>query len=243
MVNDGARIEVRTRSYPTQASAERSMAMELEFLLNQPGEKGEPSIAEVYWSTGSAQQALSDLPPVVPSKIRRELQRLLQPWPDGRYVDAYRRTGGVLNLFTPPWGEKQDEVWITLVAKCKSQVFPDAQTKQAAWVALEHTWNETPHPFFAGLTPAQVMVGGGPQEARLADEFIEEIGRHFKDRAFEGEGDALIKALLVLRGWQCEARRNGRTPVEIIMAERNDLLAQRAHILAEGHRGEGAPDK
>ena len=233
MVNDQPRIEVRTQSYPTRASAERSPLMEFEFAVNQRGNKGEPSMAEIVWSTGDIKLALADLPPIVPPRVRREFQRLLQPWPPGRYVEAYRRSGGILNLFTPPWGEKQDEVWNRLLAEWKAKTFSDDSARRAALSELEQQWNNAPHPFFAGLTPAQVMVGGGPQEARLAEEFLTQVERNFARREFVGEGDALIKTLMALRGWQVEPQRNGQTPIQIIMAERSELLARRARALAE----------
>ena len=248
MVNDPKgtfsqpRIEVRARSFPTRASAERFPLMELEFAVNQPGDKGAPSMAEIAWSTGDIQQALADLPPIVPPPVRREFKRLLQPWPQGRYSKAYRRSGGILNLFTPPWDERQDEVWNkwlsewqarTLRAEPQGEAFADDKARQAALAELEQQWNNTPHPFFAGLTPAQVMVGGGTQEAKLADEFLTQIERTFAKREFLGEGDALIKTLLLLRGWQIEPQRNGQTPMQIVLAERNELLARRARALAE----------
>jgi hypothetical protein len=206
--------------------------MEIEFSINAPGAKGEPSMAEMVWSTGDLQRALANLPPIVPPRVRREFQRLLQPWPQGRYVDAYRRSGGILNLFTPPWDERQDEVWSKLLTAWKTKTLGDETSRQSALAQLEQQWNNTPHPFFAGLTPAQVMVGGGPQEAKLAGEFLTHVERTLAKRAFEGEGDALIKTLLLLRGWQVDPQRNGQTPMRIILAERGELLVRRTHSLA-----------
>jgi hypothetical protein len=136
-------------------------------------------------------------------------------------------------VFTPPWGEEQDEVWAEMVAKWKAQTFPNSQARQEALRALEQQWNTTPHPFFAGLTPAQVMVGGGPQEAELADEFLRRLTRMYDGRPFASEGEALIKTLTLLRGWQCQPRKDGQTVPDIIVAERNKLLARRARTLNE----------
>ncbi len=233
MVNEQPVLELRSRWFPTQASGERSMVMELEFAMNQRGDKGEPSMAEIAWSTGDTKQALARLPPIVPGRVRREFQRLLQPWPQGRFVEAYHRSGGILNLFTPPWGEKQDDVWVNLLAEWRAQAFADESVRQAAKVELEQRWNLTPHSFFAGLTPTQVMIGGGSEEARLADEFLAHMERTFAKREFEGDGDAMVKTLMLLRGWQVEPRRGGQTPMRIILAERNELLARRTHALAE----------
>lgn len=233
LVNDQPDIELRTRWFPTRVSGERSMLMQLEFSLNQPGNRGEPSLAEIAWSTGDLQRALADLPAIVPPPVRRELKRLLQPWPQGRYTETYRRSGGILNLFTPEWGEEQDEVWKAMMTAWKAESFADDRVRQFALVELEQQWNHTPHPFFAGLTPAQVMVGGGAEEAKLAEEFLTQVERTLDKREFEGEGDALVKTLLLLRGWQVEPQRNGQTPMQIIIAERDELLARRAQALAE----------
>ena len=201
--------------------------------MNQSGNKDEPGLAEIVWTTGDIKRALAELPSIVPARIRREFQRLLQPWPAGRYVEAYRRSGGILNLFTPTWGEKQDEMWSKMLAERQAATFADERARRAALIELEQQWNTTPHPFFAGLTPAQVMIGGGPLEAKLADEFLTQIERTLAQQSFVGEGAALIKTLLLLRGWQVEPQRGGQTPWQIIMAERSDFLLRRERALAD----------
>jgi hypothetical protein len=232
MVEDPYSLELRSLWFPTQASAERSLLMQVEFAVNQPGVHGECSMAEIAWSTGDIRQALADLPPIVPAGVRREYQRLLQPWPEGRYLAAYGRSGGILNLFTPAWGEKQDDLWHQGRAAWKAQNFADENTRRAALAEVEQQWNETPHPFFAGLTPAQVMVGGGPQEAILADELLAQVQRDLGQREYAGEGEVLIKTLMLLRSRQVQPQRDGRTPMQIILAERAELLARRQRALA-----------
>jgi hypothetical protein len=231
MVDSDPRVKTKSFWIPTEVAGERVFWMSLEFSLNRRPEEGKPSLAEMVWSSGSAEEALLTLPPIVPPKIRGDAQRLLRPWPDGRYTEAYRRSGGILNVFTPPWGEQEDEVWAEMLAGWQAETFADEDARQAALRALERRWNTTPHPFFAGLTPAQVMVGGGPQEADLADEFLKRLTRAFDGRPFESEGQALIKTLMLLRGWECQPRKDGRMPLHIIVAERNELLARRARAL------------
>lgn len=233
MVDSRPTLTMESYWIPTKAAGERLFWMSLEFSLNRPLKQGQPSIVERALSSGCADETLLSLPAVVPPKIRKDARRLLQPWPDGRYTDAYRRSGGILNVFTPPWGEPQDEVWAKMVAGWESDTFADTQTRQEALRALENRWNTTPHPFFAGLTPAQVMVGGGPQETELADEFLKHLTPLYDGRPFESEGEALIKTLTLLRGWQSQPRKDGRMVLEIIVAERNELLARRARVLHE----------
>jgi hypothetical protein len=236
MVKDQNRLEVRTQWMPTQQPGERFLNLQLESVLNQPGAQGESSMAEIAWSGGDLQRALADLPPVVPARVRRELQRLLQPWPQGRYAAVYGRSGGILNLFTPPWDEEQDEVWQGLRTAWEARDFADEQSRRAALAEAERQWNQTAHPFFAGLTPAQVMVGGGPQEAKLAEELLGLAERRLGKGEYQGDGEALIKTLMLLRAWQAQPQRAGRTPMQIILAERNELLARRQRALAARKR-------
>ena len=227
MVDEPLQLQLTTYWLPTRASGERLFSMQVEFSLNQRPKGNQPCIAEVACSSGSIDQALSILPSIIPEKTRREMRRLLRPWPSGRYTGAYRRSGGILNLFTPPWDGQQDKVWAGMLANWEAATFADANARQEALRALERQWNTTPHPFFAGLTPAQVMVGGGPQEAELSREFLEQLTHMYDGHSFESEGEALIKTLMVLREWQCQPREGGRTVLDIILAERSELLARR----------------
>ena len=122
-------------------------------------------------------------------------------------------------------------VWAEMVAGWEATTYPDDETRQEALNELEQQWNASPHPFFAGLTPAQVMVGGGDREQALATEFLERIAGMLDGRPFRSEGEALTHVVLVLRAWECEPRRRGMTPRKIIVAERDKLLARRAHVL------------
>jgi hypothetical protein len=144
-------------------------------------------------------------------------------------VEAYRRIGGILNVFTPKWGEAEDETWAALV----TEAGPVANCHFGAdRRELAERWNHTPHPFFAGLTPAQVLVGGGPQEADLSDEFLKLLNRESDRKPFHSEGEMLIHTLKLLRGWQSRRQADGRTPFEIIVAERSALLARRQELLS-----------
>jgi hypothetical protein len=204
--------------------------MQTEFSLNGYPALGQPSFVEIAIISGVA-KALSALPSFLPKKTVQEARRLLQPWPDRRYTDAYRRSGGILNLFTPPWGEREDEVWAEMLAGWKAEAFSDENARQEALRSLEQRWNHTPHPFFAGLTPAQVMTGGGHEEADLAQEFLKRLRQVFDGQPFESEGQALAETLMLLRGWACQPLEDGRTPLEIIVAERDELLARRERAL------------
>jgi hypothetical protein len=229
------RVEVAFRSYwvPTQASGERMLVMELEFSLNLVPRDARLSKVEMALATGDVEGVLSSLPPAMAPEIKQRLRDLLQPWPEGRYTEAYRRSGGILNLLTPPWGEAEDEVWAGMVAGWKAATYPSEEARQAALRELEQQWNRTPHPFFAGLTPEQVMVGGGPVEKALAGEFLEFLSELLDGEEFESEGEALIKTVLMLRGWQCDPSGRGRSKRDAIVAERDELLARRARVIED----------
>jgi len=75
------------------------------------------------------------------------------------------------------------------------------------------------------------MAGGGYEEARLANDFLPHLSEMFRGQPFESEGQTLTKTLLLLRGWSCQSREDGRTPLDIIVAERDELLARREQAL------------
>jgi hypothetical protein len=230
VVDNNPRLELVEYWFPTRAAGERLFTMQTEFSLNGYPEPGDPSFVEIAITSGAA-KALSALPSFLPKRTRQEGRRLLKPWPDGRYTDAYRRSGGILNLFTPPWGEQEDEVWAEMLAGWKAEAFPDENARQEALRTLEQRWNYTPHPFFAGLTPAQVMTGGGHEEAKLAKNFLQHLTEMFDGQPFESEGQALTKMLMLLRGWSCQPLEDGRTPLDIIVAKRDELLARREQAM------------
>jgi len=238
MTDESIYVEVKAYWSPTRASAERITQMQLEFSLNHYPPKGGDSIAEIAWSTGSVEQAMAELPSFVPEQVREICRSLLQPWPEGRYTEAYGRCGGILNLYTPPWGEPEDEAWAAMLAGWQQARFADEQSRQEALQALEQRWNHTPHPFWAGLTPAQVLVGGGRREAELAEEFLARLKETYDGHGFSSDGDALQQTLLLLRGWQVQPRGDGLTPQEIILAERDELLARRTRALQQAGRAD-----
>jgi hypothetical protein len=125
-----------------------------------------------------------------------------------------------------------------MVAGWEAQTFGSAGDRQDALRALEQRWNTTPHPFFAGLTPAQVMVGGGRQENKLGREFLEQLTQTFDGQPFESEGQSLTQTLILLRGWECQPGDDGQRPRDIIVAERNKLLALRDRTLKLAREGE-----
>jgi hypothetical protein len=218
---------------PTQASAQRVALMNLEFNLSQIPKGSELSRAEMVLATGDVNVVMSTVPAAATPEVRRIIRTLLQPWPEGRYTEAYNRSGGILNAFTPAWGEAQDEVWAGMLAGWKAETYPDEKARQAALRELEQRWNRTPHPFFAGLTPEQVMVGGGPREEALANEFLGLLSDQLDGQGFASEGEALVTTVALLRGWQVEPVLDRSSVLEVVRAERDELLARRARVMED----------
>ena len=92
MVADQPVVEFQQLWFPTRASGERFLLMNLEIGLNQIAKRDELSVAEVAWSTGDVEEALSSLPSIVPEETRGRMKRLLQPWPGGHRLLPLRAT-------------------------------------------------------------------------------------------------------------------------------------------------------
>ena len=107
--------------------------MQLEFLVNQPGTQGECSLAEIAWSEGDIQATLADLPAGGAARSSTPFTALAAR----ALRAAYGRLGGILNLFTPPWGEKQDFAWHSLRSAWKAQSFHDENARRVARVEAE----------------------------------------------------------------------------------------------------------
>ncbi len=228
-------VKTRTTQYwiPTLEANEKLTKMLMENSLNSPYKDGRLSLAERFWATGNSAASLKTLPSNTARELKRYARKLLRPWPKGRYTPSYRRSGGILNIFTPPWGKQEDELWEAMLDEWRRQDFPNDTERQEARRALKQKWNHTPHPFFARLTPAQVMIGGGEQEAELTKEFTKKLNNQFSRRQFESEGQALVDTLTFLRAWAIAPGKDGQTPSEIIIAERTALLARREELIQQ----------
>lgn len=228
-------VKTKTTQFwiPTREAGDKLTKMLMENGLNGPYEDDILSLAERFWISGNAAASLNELPSIIDRKIKRYARKLLRPWPQGRYTPAYRRSGGILNFLTPPWGEQEDELWEAMLDEWRRQSFPNDAARREARRALKQKWNHTPHPFFARLTPAQVMVGGGEQEAALTKRVLKKLNNQFSRRQFESEGQALVDTLTFLRAWAIAPGKDGQTSSEIIIAERTALLARREELIQQ----------
>jgi hypothetical protein len=157
----------------------------------------------------------------------------------GRYVEAYERSGGLLNLFNPWATEADDDQWAEMKA---SIAHLEGKALAEAEIEIAELWNETANDLFSGLTPAHVWAGGGPEERELTEQALQRVSDHAEGPEWHTEGALLCACLMALRSWQLQPQRKlkKRSPMQVILAERERILARREEFLrqleAEGGR-------
>lgn len=168
-------------------------------------------------------------PPIESSWLCQELE-----WrqPVGRYVGAYGRSGGLLNLFNPWATEADDDQWAEMqagIAHLEGRALAEAE------VEIAELWNETAHDLFSGLTPAQVWAGGGPRERELAVPALEWVEKYVAQQEHRAPAEALEAHLWALRLWQLRPQRRlkKRSPLQVILAERESILVRREEFLRQ----------
>jgi len=218
---------------PSQDSAARWVWLCMESNLHRPLSKGGPSLSEMVWATGDIALALAKIPASTTSDVRARTGALLAPWPKGRYTLAFRRSGGILNLFSPLWDGEED-VWKRMVAMEKESMGGQGYEPS---LRLQHAWNHTPLSRLGGLTPAQAMVGVGPQEADLTRDFLVLLEEECGERAFEYEEELLETAFEFLWDWRENLDAEGLPLFEVVVAERSALLARREELMATRRQG------
>lgn len=215
---------------PTKDSLTRWLSLMMEMNLHRRPRVGGPSLSELVWTSGEVARALSELPEATTPEVRASMVVLVAPWPKGRYGQALKRSGGILNLFRPLWRGQQEPVWDGMLSAWRSG---GAKRPMAPPLELQHAWNHTPLPLLGGMTPAQAMVGVGPQEAALTREFLTDLERSCGERGFADEAEALQVSVNLLTDWREGLRADGAPLLETVFAERSALLARRAELMAE----------
>ena len=168
------------------------------------------------------------------------LAQLESPRSEGRYVEAYNKSGGVLNLLSEPVTAEDDEFWQQLVAEqIEGRTFASEEERAAAWREIEQKWNETPNELFSNLTPAQVWAGGGEQEMELLQDFMEQMNEECGDQGYPSQGAMIMASLSCLRLWQVMPQPvlGGRAPGEIIVEERSQILRRKESLLRQLREG------
>ncbi|HID85884.1 MAG TPA: DUF2384 domain-containing protein, partial [Anaerolineae bacterium] len=224
-------LDLRTTWVPTREAADRHIQILMECWANMPiDELG----GRTPWEVGLTEEGRREVEAMLREQIigrgplLKEYLAQLEPLrePGRRYVEAYQKSGGLLNIFAERVTEADDDFWHQLVReRIEGVEFPDEEARARAWREIEGIWNETPSELFSNLTPAQVWAGGGGEETDLTWEFMERLREECGDRGYSSQGEMIRTCLLLLRTWQTIPQRalGGRTPAEVILEERDEI--------------------
>jgi len=230
-------LDLRSFWVPTEETWKRHLQTTTECWANIPmpylddGTPWEVSVTE------GREVVLAKLPDYLKRSLLFDsyLAQLESPRPEGRCVEAYSKSGGVLNLLNEPVTAEDDEFWQQLVAEQESRAFASEEERAAAWREIEQKWNETSNELFSNMTPAQVWAGGGEQEMELLQDFMEQMNKECGDQGYPTQGAMITASLQCLRLWQVTPQRalGGRAPGEIIVEERNQILRRKESLLRQ----------
>lgn len=232
-------LDLRTFWVPTKEAAARHIQILVECWANIPmDELG----GRTPWEVGLTEEGRREVEAMLRehiigrSPMLKDYLAQLEPLrePGRRYVEAYQKSGGLLNIFAEKVTEADDDFWHQLVKERIEGVdFPDEEARASAWREIEDIWNRTPSELFSNLTPAQVWAGGGKNEAALVGEFMEHLGEQCGDRGYSSPGEIIRASLMCLRTWQMTPQQalGWRTPTEVILEERDEILREKEMIL------------
>ena len=232
-------LDVREFHVPTRLAGQRFSQAQLEFWAN------------------TAQEALDGATPWEAARSSDDLDRILQTEqtlmvqapdlarlrhevvmrtaaPGDRLVEAYLCSGGLLNVFNEQPTDEDDDLWQELaVVQAEGQDLPGAEHRDLVSRELDQLWNRLPNAVMANLTPAQVWAGGGEVEGDLLHTFLREYTDESELGPFDSRGDLVRASLIYLRRWQCTPRVDlgYRTPMEVVVRERDGILARKAALL------------
>ena len=237
---DPSTEELYSMSVPSPEAGRRFMQVLTELWCNTPNEVLDGRTPWEFSMTNGGPQALRErLSPDTSSEpglvAMREEELSLVPRPEQRQVVTFRCSGGLLNVFTDRPTEDDDDDWGRIEARCRQEVpSRDAKALAAATRRAAMEWNAQPSVLFAGLTPLQVLAGGGPQEAQLEQHMARFLEETLDPEAqFPSPAAVARSSLLLLRRWQVTPIRGlGRSPQQVILQERSDILRKKLSLMA-----------
>ena len=231
-------LDLRSFWVPTQEAGKRNVQIMVECWANIPVPYLDDRTPWEVNVTEGREAVLAALPDYLKRTALSDSYRaqLESPRLEGRYVEAYNKSGGVLNLLNEPVTAEDDKFWQQLVAEqIEGGTFASEEERAAAWREIEQKWNETPNELFSNLTPAQVWAGGGEQEMKLLQNFMEQLNEECGDQGYPSPGAMITASLRCLRIWQVmpQLALGGRAPGEIIVKERNQILRRKESLLRQ----------
>lgn len=227
------RIQPQKRWQPSVRLLQKILALRMEFWANKPEEKfGGLSPFEAYRTPDQRERVLAEIYRDTrdPQLVTQFFNLLAFPTENRRLIEAFERSGGVLNLFTDWSGRLVDPEWENRIEKAKSE----EELKAAA-----AEWNAHASDFFGGLSPQMVVSGGGPAEETLLNDFLKHCEETLKDKDKDPKAEALYREWLVKKPEGKE-----QTPREIILEERRQLVhGKQLQVTREETRESAGPEK
>ncbi|MGH8103614.1 MAG: hypothetical protein ACREJQ_03730 [bacterium] len=214
------RFQPLKRWQPSVYLHQKTLAMRMEFWANKPDEKlGGLSPFEAYHTPDKRELVLADIYRDArdPQLVTQFSNLLVFPSENRRLIEAFERSGGLLNLFNDWGGRLVDPDWEKRIESAKSE----DEIKAAA-----AEWNAHPSDFFGGLSPQMVVAGGGPEEEKLLDDFLKHCEETLKDKDKDPMADALYKDWM-----DKKADGKNQTPRETILDERRHILHRKQLLI------------
>jgi len=210
---------------PTKESGNKIVRIQFENMMNVPYEQlNDRTIFEDSIIHGNADNCFKMSPLLKKSPLSKILIQMLPLQPKAfRYNSVFSMTGGVLNLFNPKINESQNEELHALLQK-----YPDKQEAIRAW-------RETPQDCWGELTPNLVWAGGGEQENKLLQDFLDKLTDKMESVPFLSEGECLLESIKFLRTWQFinNSVCGNMKPHFAILEERAQIFQQKIKLLKE----------
>lgn len=175
-------------------------------------------IAEIYKNTSD------------PQLLTHYFSLLSFPEGNRRYIEAFQRTGGLLNLFHLFGGREIDPLWEEWMKKLDAEAFEPAE-RERRLEQMAQEWNQTPQEFFGGLSPAMVVAGGGPVENQLLSKFLTYLDQKIVGSSEEEQGKKEEEVKLLHSQWLDTPASDGESPRTHILLERRAILDKKLQWL------------
>lgn len=227
------RIQPQKKWQPSVRLLQKILAIRMEHWANKPDEKfGGLSPFEAYRAPDKREVVLAEIYKDTrdPQMVTQFFNLLEFPAENRRLIEAFERSGGLLNLFNDWAGRLVDPEWEKRLEKAHSE----DELKAAA-----AEWNAHASDFFGGLSPQMIVAGGGPIEEELLNAFLKSCEETLKDKDKDPKAEALYKEWL-----ERKAEGKDQTPREIILEERRQLVhSKQLQVTRAVTRESAGPEK
>ena len=209
---------------PNQLSAVKLFLDQVEFSINESYEQLDGKTLYEYTIIHNDNSGiLKILPELKNSPILEEYNRMLPlDKTEFLYQSAYKKTGGVLNLFHGEINESMDSEL--------KELFRKNEDKNKAI----KIWKDTKSELWSSLSPKLVWAGGGKLEKELLLQFCGKLTDMMQGKKFHTQGSAIIKSMEYLRAWQLAYDEIcSDNPMNAIIKEREEIYNRKIKFLKE----------